>query len=146
MNRLSVAIASVCVASLGAPALAQVALIDREVFFGNPERAALQVSPDGAHISYLAPVDGVLNVWIAPVGETDNARAVTNDQHAVWHGSAHGGRGVLGQRCQERDPRCRVRCRQHPEAMVVLDAVGIEHGTPAAWALGLCDERGHTKF
>ncbi len=80
MNRLSVAIASVCVTSLGAAALAQVALIDREVFFGNPERAALRVSPDGAHISYLAPLDGVLNVWIAPVGETDNARAVTNDQ------------------------------------------------------------------
>ncbi len=80
MNRLSVAIASVCVTTFGAAALAQVPLIDRDVFFGNPERAALRVSPDGAHISYLAPLDGVLNVWIAPVGETDNARAVTKDQ------------------------------------------------------------------
>ena len=80
MNRVSITIVSVCVAVLGAPALAQVALIDRAVFFGNPERAALQISPDGAHISYLAPLDGVLNVWIAPVGETSNARAVTHDQ------------------------------------------------------------------
>jgi hypothetical protein len=39
-------------------------LIPREVLFGNPERADPQISPDGSQIGYLAPVDGVLNVWI----------------------------------------------------------------------------------
>ncbi len=76
-------ISGVCALGVGAllatPVAAQSALIDREVFFGNPERAGVQVSPDGRHISYLAPVDGVLNVWIAPVSEPTNARAITSD-------------------------------------------------------------------
>jgi dipeptidyl aminopeptidase/acylaminoacyl peptidase len=43
-----------------------VPLIPRSVLFGNPERASVQLSPDGSLISYLAPLDGVLNVWIMP--------------------------------------------------------------------------------
>ncbi|HWU88545.1 MAG TPA: S9 family peptidase, partial [Kofleriaceae bacterium] len=54
-------------------------LIPRSVLFGNPERAAVQISPDGKHLSWLAPKDGVLNVWVAPVGKLDQARAVTSD-------------------------------------------------------------------
>jgi dipeptidyl aminopeptidase/acylaminoacyl peptidase len=54
-------------------------LIPRAVIFGNPERAGLQISPDGKQLSWLAPKDGVLNVWIAPVGKLDQARAVTSD-------------------------------------------------------------------
>ncbi|MBM44591.1 MAG: S9 family peptidase [Phycisphaerae bacterium] len=41
-------------------------LIPRETLFGNPERAGLQISPDGSTISYLAPHEDVLNVWIQP--------------------------------------------------------------------------------
>jgi dipeptidyl aminopeptidase/acylaminoacyl peptidase len=33
-------------------------------FFDNPERALARISPDGTRISWLAPVDGVLNVWV----------------------------------------------------------------------------------
>ena len=55
-------------------------LIPREVLFGNPERADPQISPDGTQIGYLAPVDGVLNVWIRTLGKTDD-RAVTADKH-----------------------------------------------------------------
>ena len=51
-------------------------LIPRDVLFGNPERAGVQLSPDGTHISFLAPVDGVLNVWIQS-RESGEARAVT---------------------------------------------------------------------
>jgi len=54
-------------------------LIPRSVLFGNPERAAVQISPDGKTLSWLAPKDGVLNVWVAPVGKLDQARAVTSD-------------------------------------------------------------------
>ena len=39
-------------------------LIPRETLFGNPERAGVQISPDAKWISYLAPRDGVLNVWV----------------------------------------------------------------------------------
>jgi len=55
-------------------------LIPREVLFGNPERADPQISPDGTQLGYLAPVDGVLNVWIRTLGKNDD-RAVTADKH-----------------------------------------------------------------
>ena len=56
----------------------QVELIPREVLFGNPEKARARISPDGEHIAYIAPVDGVLNVWVGTPGG-DDAEAVTND-------------------------------------------------------------------
>ncbi len=55
-------------------------LIPRSILFGNPDRARARLSPDGQRIAYLAPVDGVLNVWIAPVDDPSNARAVTEDR------------------------------------------------------------------
>ncbi len=54
-------------------------LIDREVLFGNPERAGVQLSPDGARLSFLAPVSGVLNVWVGPADDFTKARPVTKD-------------------------------------------------------------------
>jgi dipeptidyl aminopeptidase/acylaminoacyl peptidase len=54
-------------------------LIPRELFFGNPERSSVQISSDGKHLSWLAPKDGVMNVWVAPVGDLAAARAVTAD-------------------------------------------------------------------
>ena len=54
-------------------------LIPRRLLFGNPDKASPQISPDGNRLSYLAPVDGVLNVWEAPVGELGSARPVTRD-------------------------------------------------------------------
>ena len=40
-----------------------VPLIPREVLFGNPEKVAPRLSPDGERLAYLAPKDGVMNVW-----------------------------------------------------------------------------------
>ena len=37
-------------------------LIPLRDLFDNPERALARLSPDGRRISWLAPVDGVLNV------------------------------------------------------------------------------------
>jgi dipeptidyl aminopeptidase/acylaminoacyl peptidase len=54
-------------------------LIPRELFFGNPERSNVQISPDGKHLSWLAPKDGVMNVWVAPIGDLAAARAITSD-------------------------------------------------------------------
>ena len=54
-------------------------LIPRNTLFGNPERTDVRISHDGARISYLAPVDGVMNVWVASVGAIDDARPVTQD-------------------------------------------------------------------
>ncbi len=44
-----------------------VELIPRKVLFGNPERVSPRLSPDGTRLAWIAPRDGVLNVWLAPV-------------------------------------------------------------------------------
>jgi len=54
-------------------------LIPRQVLFGNPDRAMAKVSPDGTRLGYLAPVDGVLNVWVGPADDPDAAQPVTRD-------------------------------------------------------------------
>ena len=54
-------------------------LIARDVLFGDPERVAVKISPDGKHLAWLAPRDGVLNVWVAPIDDLAAARAVTQD-------------------------------------------------------------------
>ena len=55
-------------------------LIPRAHLFGNPTRAAARISPDGAMLSWLAPVDGVLNVFVAPTDAPGDAVAVTQDR------------------------------------------------------------------
>jgi dipeptidyl aminopeptidase/acylaminoacyl peptidase len=55
-------------------------LIPREILFGNPEKALPLLSPDGRRLAYLAPLDGVLNVWVgAPAGTGAGDRPVTRD-------------------------------------------------------------------
>ena len=54
-------------------------LIPRRVLFGNPDKTSLQISPDGRYISYLAPVNNVLNVWVAPAEAPEKAEPVTRD-------------------------------------------------------------------
>ena len=54
-------------------------LIPRSVLFDNPLKTSPRLSPDGKRIAYLAPDDGVLNVWVGAVGEGDD-RVVTRDR------------------------------------------------------------------
>jgi dipeptidyl aminopeptidase/acylaminoacyl peptidase len=54
-------------------------LIPRDVLFGNPERIAPRISPDGRRLAWVAPDAGVLNVWVGDVG-SDDASAVTDDR------------------------------------------------------------------
>ena len=39
-------------------------LIDRELFFGNPEIIAAQISPDGQYIAFLKPWKDTRNIWV----------------------------------------------------------------------------------
>ncbi len=54
-------------------------LIARKALFGNPDKTIARLSPDGTRISYLAPVNAVLNVWVGPVDDPAAAEPVTND-------------------------------------------------------------------
>jgi dipeptidyl aminopeptidase/acylaminoacyl peptidase len=56
------------------------ALIPRSALFGNPEKAQARISPDARYISFIAPRDGVLNVWLAERGKLDAAKPITNDR------------------------------------------------------------------
>jgi dipeptidyl aminopeptidase/acylaminoacyl peptidase len=54
-------------------------LIPRAVLFGNPTRLSPDISPDGTRLAYVAPVDGVLNVWVGDL-DGDDFRPVTDDR------------------------------------------------------------------
>ncbi|MCO5267119.1 MAG: S9 family peptidase, partial [Lentimicrobium sp.] len=55
-------------------------LVDRELFFDNPEIAGGQLSPDGSFISFVKPYKGVMNIWVKKLDEPfDAARPVTAD-------------------------------------------------------------------
>jgi dipeptidyl aminopeptidase/acylaminoacyl peptidase len=92
-HTVSVGVVATCL-SIAVPTLfaarvvaREVELIPRQIFFGNPDRSNVQISPDGKRLSYLAPSNGVTNVWVqaTPTGEqaargtqAEAARAVTN--------------------------------------------------------------------
>jgi dipeptidyl aminopeptidase/acylaminoacyl peptidase len=77
-------------------------LIPLAVLFGNPERVSPRLSPDGTRLAWIAPHDGVLNVWLAPISPGSGvdwaaARVVTDDadrgiRQFAW---AHDGRHLL---------------------------------------------------
>ena len=52
-------------------------LIPRGHLFGNPTRASGLISPDGKWLSWLAPRDGVLNVWMAPSSDPQGGKPMT---------------------------------------------------------------------
>ncbi len=55
-------------------------LIARDVLFGNPERTAPQLSPDGKRLAWLAPdKKNVLQVWVKTIGGSDD-KMVTADK------------------------------------------------------------------
>src|SRR5262249_23401007 len=53
------------------------ALVPRETYFGDPDVVSAQLSFDGAWVGYVAPVDGVRNLWVAPVDDLGAARPLT---------------------------------------------------------------------
>ncbi len=55
-------------------------LLDRDLFFGDPEIAGAQISPDGKFISFIKPLDGVRNIWVKKTREPfAGARPLTAD-------------------------------------------------------------------
>jgi dipeptidyl aminopeptidase/acylaminoacyl peptidase len=55
-------------------------LIDREIFFGNPEIVGAQISPDGKYIAFRKPYKETMNIWVKRTDEAfDRARRITNE-------------------------------------------------------------------
>jgi dipeptidyl aminopeptidase/acylaminoacyl peptidase len=55
-------------------------VLDRELFFGNPEIAAAQISPDGQYVAFLKPWKETRNVYVKKTAEPfDKARLLTTE-------------------------------------------------------------------
>src|SRR5215813_7602977 len=62
------------------PASAPPPLLDRELFFGDPEIVGAQLSPDGQYIAFLKPYKGTRNIWVKKTAESfDKAKLITAD-------------------------------------------------------------------
>jgi dipeptidyl aminopeptidase/acylaminoacyl peptidase len=66
-------------APTAAESIAGVPVIPRTALFGNPEKTQARLSPDGRYVSFIAPSDGVLNVWVAPRSDPAAAKTITSD-------------------------------------------------------------------
>jgi dipeptidyl aminopeptidase/acylaminoacyl peptidase len=86
----TVVLAAALAFTAGMPAVAQTTsgepraslppLVDRDLFFGDPEISAARISPDGQFIAFLKPFKGTRNVWVKRAGEPfEKAHPVTAD-------------------------------------------------------------------
>ena len=77
---LAYVVVSICSAHAQTAASGVPPIIDRELFFGDPEIAGAQISPDGRFISFLKPFKGTRNIWVKRADEAfDKARPITAD-------------------------------------------------------------------
>jgi dipeptidyl aminopeptidase/acylaminoacyl peptidase len=58
--------------------MTEVPLITREALFGNPVRSGGTISPDGKWLGWMAPHEGVMNVFVAPFDRPAEARQMTH--------------------------------------------------------------------
>ena len=57
--------------------------IPLEDFFRNSQEAAYQISPDGRHLSYLAPYADRMNLFVRPVGGGGTVRVTSETQRSL---------------------------------------------------------------
>ena len=68
-------IATTAVAQNGLPPL-----IDREIFFGNPEITGATISPYGKYIAFRKPYKDTMNIWVKRTDEPfEKARLITSE-------------------------------------------------------------------
>src|SRR6266478_2861403 len=86
-------------------------LIPRGVLFAGADRSVVRLSPDGRRIAFLAPIDGVLNLWVADVRDPTRARPltkVTDRDLGPWIVWLHNNRHVVFFREQGGDENWRA--------------------------------------
>ena len=81
MKRVALSLLLIC--ALATPLLLaqQPPLIDRELFFGDPEITNAQISPDGKYIAFIKPWNGTRNIWVKKTEDPfDKAKLVSADK------------------------------------------------------------------
>ncbi len=76
MKLLTLVFLALLVSPLATEAQTETPLLDRELFFGDPEISGAQLSPDGQYISFVKPFKGTRNVWVKKAGEAFSAAKV----------------------------------------------------------------------
>lgn len=125
-------------------------LIPRAALFGNPVRAQARLSPDGRYVSFLAPKNGILNVWIAPSGHLAAAKAITDDRKRGirQHQWAEDGRHILFLQDEGGDENWRVysvdvethkQVDLTPIEKVRAELIGLSHERPDVALIALND-------
>src|SRR5262249_29217950 len=87
-NRFSILFFCAAALLMSGAAVAQTArpastvpLLDRELFFGDPEISGAQLSPDGKFLAFIKPYKGTRNIWVKKTDERfEAAKPVTDDQ------------------------------------------------------------------
>jgi dipeptidyl aminopeptidase/acylaminoacyl peptidase len=80
------------------------ALVPRRTYFVQPDYQSVRISPDGKHLAYLAPVNGVRNLFVAPIADPRGGRQitrVTDRDIGTWYAWAYTNRHIVF--FQERD-------------------------------------------
>src|SRR5262245_56314263 len=129
---------------------AGIPLIQRQTLFGNAEALHPRLSRDGRWLAWLAPVDGVMNVWVAPRDDVTQARALTRQTErpifelAFARTNAH----VLFRKDKDGDENFNLWCvsldgsparNLTPYRDVLANIVGLHHDDPNLIAVGLND-------
>jgi dienelactone hydrolase len=117
-----------------AAAAAENELVARKVFFDNPDVGSVRISPDGQTLSWLAPVDNVRNLFVAPRDDLDAARAVTHatDRNlSTFYRWAHTSRHLVF--FQERDGDENWRASSVDLISGATVPLTPEHGVKAYW-------------
>ena len=126
------------------------ALIPRSVLFGNPQKASARISPNGKWLSFLAPVDGILNVWAGPVDDISQAKPVTEEKKRDIRGHywAYTGEHILYSQDKEGNENFHVYATHvatgettdlTPLENVRAEIEGVSHKFPDELLIGLND-------
>ncbi|MDQ0469571.1 S9 family peptidase [Labrys wisconsinensis] len=118
------------------------ALIPRRILFDNPVAFDARISPDGAWYSWIAPVDGVLNLWIAPCGHIDEGRPLTRQtvRPITWHSWSNDSRHLLYFNDRNGDENIHLYAVD-PAGGAVRDLTPLD-GIAARWFIGSPDRPG----
>ena len=125
-------------------------LIPRKTFFENPNAFNPRLSPDGHWLAWIAAVEGVMNVWVAPRSDLTKARPLTRQtdrpifQHAFARTNAH----VLFRKDKDGDENFNLWCvgidgsdarNLTPYVDVLANLVGLHYEDPNLIAVGMND-------
>jgi dipeptidyl aminopeptidase/acylaminoacyl peptidase len=86
MKFLNIFLGTIAIAAMmSTSASGETPLLDRQLFFGNPQIAGGQLSPDGKYISFMKAFNGIMNVWVKRFSEPfDKARPLTNSTRPLY--------------------------------------------------------------